>query len=142
MSKSIKNFQYTLKEWRTKKGLSQKEVGDKIGLSRSIISFLESGSQYPNESHIIKFKDGWGIDWSEYLVEEEDRPHYGPPNDSSLTASTIAELYNTTREVRKDLILISDLLKENHEKIEEVDPELKKVLRIIEKLVNNSSRKI
>lgn len=141
MSNNEKKFSHALKEWRTRKGLSQKEVAVRMEMSRSTISFLENGEQLPNTSHIIKFKDRWGIDFSEYLVDGPS-PHYGEPKDSYSPALQFMELYNATKEVRNDLLKASDILRENNTQIDELPGELKKSIRAVESLINQAYRKI
>ena len=46
-------FQRRLKELRTAKGLSQKELGIKIGTTYSAISYWEKGINEPKISYVI-----------------------------------------------------------------------------------------
>ncbi|MBQ8615494.1 MAG: helix-turn-helix transcriptional regulator [Clostridia bacterium] len=46
-----------LKEIRNIKGISQKELGDKLGVARNTISGYENGVAEPNIENIIKLAD-------------------------------------------------------------------------------------
>ena len=50
-----------LKEIRLKKGLTQKEVGDIIGLKRNTVSALENGKSVMNHIQIIKFCEAFNV---------------------------------------------------------------------------------
>lgn len=54
-------FNENLKEARIKKGLSQKEVADNIGVAKSTYSLYESGNREPNVQTIKKIADFLGI---------------------------------------------------------------------------------
>lgn len=51
------NFNENLKNARLKKGLSQKDVAEKIGVAKSTYSLYESGSREPNVQTIKKISD-------------------------------------------------------------------------------------
>ena len=60
-------FNENLKEARIKKGLSQKEVADNIGVAKSTYSLYESGNREPNVQTIKKIADFLGISADELL---------------------------------------------------------------------------
>ena len=60
-------FNENLKEARIKKGLSQKEVADNIGVAISTYSLYESGNREPNVQTIKKIADFLGISADELL---------------------------------------------------------------------------
>ena len=60
-------FNENLKEARIKKGLSQKEFADNIGVAKSTYSLYESGNREPNVQTIKKIADFLGISADELL---------------------------------------------------------------------------
>lgn len=60
-------FNENLKEARIKKGLSQKEVADNIGVAKSTYSLYESGNREPNVQTIKKIADFLNISVDELL---------------------------------------------------------------------------
>jgi transcriptional regulator with XRE-family HTH domain len=101
MSKIKKSFPEALLQWRIRKGLTQEEVGTRMGLSRSVISFLENGKQKPKPLHLILFQDHWGVDFSESSeLNDSESPQYGLPNSSHQNTNQILEMYNSIKEVR------------------------------------------
>lgn len=60
-------FNENLKEARIKKGLSQKEVADNIGVAKSTYSLYESGNREPNVQTIKKIADFLNISADELL---------------------------------------------------------------------------
>ena len=66
-------FNENLKEARIKKGLSQKEVADNIGVAKSTYSLYESGNREPNVQTIKKIADFLGISAYE-LIGLSDKP--------------------------------------------------------------------
>ena len=117
MEKS-KKFSDALKTWRIQKGLTQAEVGDKMGISRSVISFLENGQQYPKMQHILAFKQYWGLDLSNMITDSEDvtntarepAPYFGSPKDLPQDIHHLMTLINNQREVRKDMSICIGLI--------------------------------
>ena len=51
------NFNENLRDAREQKGLSQKEVAEKIGVAKSTYSLYESGNREPNVQTIKKISD-------------------------------------------------------------------------------------
>lgn len=56
-----------LKTLRKEKSLSQQELGDMIGASKSLISCYESGKRNPSLENIISFMEIFGVS-SDYLL--------------------------------------------------------------------------
>lgn len=48
----LKKFSDALKTWRIQKNLTQNEVAKRMGISRSVLSFLENGQQAPKMRHL------------------------------------------------------------------------------------------
>lgn len=64
-------FQKRLKELRTEKGLSQKELSEKIGTTYSAISYWETGVNEPKMSYIIALCKFFGVS-ADYLLGLSD----------------------------------------------------------------------
>lgn len=57
----------TLKEFREKKGLSQTELANRVGLKQTTISQYENGSRRPNLSMAKKLADALGISLDDFV---------------------------------------------------------------------------
>ena len=57
----------TLKEFREKKGLSQTELANRVGLKQSTISQYENGSRRPNLSMSKKLADALEMSLDEFV---------------------------------------------------------------------------
>ena len=114
---NLSKFSEELKTWRIRRNLTQKEVADRMGISRSVLSFLENGQQAPKMNHIINLKEKWGLDLGWTITGEDNSQvqemapiHYGPPPEQIKEISAIYEMINAAKEVRKDLALMLKML--------------------------------
>ena len=64
-------FQIRLKELRTSKGLTQKELGIAIGATYSAVSYWEKGINEPKISHLISLCRFFDVS-ADYLLGLED----------------------------------------------------------------------
>lgn len=142
MPESEKIFNKVLKEYRVLKGMSQAEMAKRIGIDRTVLSFLETGRQQPTTKHLILLKDKLGIDFSDTVFGEADRPYYGPPREHETNTAAFFELYNLHKEIKRDLLRISDMMKEHKDEIRELPGTIRQVLLAVESLVNQTCRKI
>lgn len=69
------NFNENLKEARLKKGSSQKDVAENIGVAKSTYSLYESGNREPNVETIKKIADYLDVSADLLLGLSEERPH-------------------------------------------------------------------
>lgn len=87
-----------IKELRDLKGLSQDELSDKIGVSKSMISLYENDTNKPSNKKLLKFADFFGVS-IDYFKEEV--------NSTKLTETGVIEenkrLMEELNEVRKEL---------------------------------------
>ena len=85
------NFNDNLRNARLKKGYSQKEVAEKIGVAKSTYSLYESGNREPNVQTIKKLADLLSVSTDDLLGIE-----YEPDTDISIdeTFERICEFYN------------------------------------------------
>ena len=65
-------FNENLKWAREQKGLSQKDVAEKIGVAKSTYSLYESGNREPNVQTIKKIADVLGVSADELLGIDTD----------------------------------------------------------------------
>ncbi len=72
-----KVFGRVLREYRTKSGFSQEELGFESGYHRTYISLLERGLKSPSLQTIFKLADALGIEVAEIVrrVKKESRSH-------------------------------------------------------------------
>ena len=61
-----------LKEKRIKKGMTQQEVADAVGITDMAVSYYESGQRIPKPAMAKKLGELLGFDWTE-LYEEDDK---------------------------------------------------------------------
>ena len=66
------NMGYNLKLLRKEKGLTQKQVADRIGLAISAVSSYESGSRYPSYDILIKLAHIFHVS-TDYLLGISDK---------------------------------------------------------------------
>jgi transcriptional regulator with XRE-family HTH domain len=136
-------FSEALKDWRKNKELTQKDVADKIGLTRTIISFLENGLQKPQLHHLNLLKEKFNVDFFDTVLDlpQSEQNHFGPPRESDLSTATFVEMYNTLKEVKKDLIQVNNLLDELFKSYDDTPFEVIKGLKVIQKVVGDSIKK-
>ncbi len=65
------NFEYKLAELRRKKGLTQEELADKMGVTRQSVSKWESGQSLPDLEKIIKLSELFEVT-TDYLIKDEN----------------------------------------------------------------------
>lgn len=104
-----------LKEYRHKKGWSQVDISKRLGISRSVFSFLENGNQNFNQKHLTVIKERLDLDLVELANPDHDtvregRPYYGPPLEMPKDVAAIAGMINDAREVKKDLQIVMNLI--------------------------------
>lgn len=67
------NFGLKLKELRLKSGLTQKQLADRLGLTKSVISYYELQERYPSPDILVKLSTVFGVT-TDYLLGLEARP--------------------------------------------------------------------
>jgi transcriptional regulator with XRE-family HTH domain len=68
------NFNDNLKTARERKGLSQNEVAEKIGVAKSTYSLYESGNREPNVQTIKKISDVLSVSADTLLGLDDEQP--------------------------------------------------------------------
>lgn len=61
------NFGETLKKLRTNKNLTQSQLGEKIGVAKSVVSYYENGDRYPSPEILIKIAHTFNVS-TDYLL--------------------------------------------------------------------------
>lgn len=61
----LKEFGHTIRDLRTKEGLSQEKFALKIGMDRTYYASVENGNRNISLMNIKKISDGFGISISE-----------------------------------------------------------------------------
>lgn len=60
-------FGENLRKLRTERGLTQKEMGDRVGLSKAVVSKYENSLGYPSLDMLIKIAAFFGVS-TDYLL--------------------------------------------------------------------------
>ena len=63
-------FSEKLKALRTAKKMSQKDLADKVGVAKSVVSFYESGDRFPSYDVLIKISRIFNVT-TDYLLNED-----------------------------------------------------------------------
>jgi transcriptional regulator with XRE-family HTH domain len=63
-----------IKALRLEKGLSQEEFGDPVKLSRSALSQIESGINYPSIETLDRIVSHYSLSWEELMVSKKQLP--------------------------------------------------------------------
>lgn len=79
------NMAERILELRKKKGISQEELADKIGVSRQAVSKWESDTSYPEPEKIILLSDFFQVS-TDYLLKGEEAKPQKSQNDAGIFA--------------------------------------------------------
>lgn len=94
---SYYDFGDILKTMRKNNGLTQSELGRRVGLSKAVVSKYETGIGYPNFETLIRIAKYFGVT-TDYLLGEEK----GKTVDvSELTESQAEIIHRTVAEFAK-----------------------------------------
>ena len=96
------NFQNIFKRLRTSSGLTQAEMAEKLGISRSTIGMYETGAREPDFETLEKIADFFNVD-TDYLL--------GRTNQTTLLPESIGHYYlnEETREIAQEVFENPDL---------------------------------
>lgn len=61
-----------LKRIRKAQGITQEELGKKVGYGRSMISAIELGDRVPSSKHVVKIAKVLGISVEQLMAEETE----------------------------------------------------------------------
>lgn len=76
------NFSEILKKLRKSNGLTQKELGERIGLSKAVVSKYENGMGYPTFDTLIRIAKFFGVT-TDYML--------GVENESTIDVSGLTD---------------------------------------------------
>lgn len=62
-----KDFGSSLKEIRSKKGITQYELAEKVGIDPKHISHIETGRSFPKADLIEKFAEALNVEYTEFF---------------------------------------------------------------------------
>ena len=89
-----------LKEKRLAKGLTQKDLGDIVGVTKAAICFYEKGKRNPSLENIIEFIQIFGVT-SDYLLGAD-----------TLIKTVTDEAYEATPMSKEEVMFIEELRKD------------------------------
>ena len=96
------NFNEKLIELRKSKGLSQDELGQKLGVSRQTISKWELAQSYPDFQRLILISDYFGLSL-DALVKDIDMQEV---RDKSLNEKQISTIYDDVQNAKSTISTI------------------------------------
>ena len=70
---SRKKFRERLREWRTKRGLTQEELATKAEVPTISVSHFETGHRFPNAESLRRLADALGVS-TDYLLGRIKKP--------------------------------------------------------------------
>lgn len=91
------NFGNKLKELRLKAGLTQKQLADRLGLTKSVVSYYELQERHPSPDVLVKLSTIFGVT-TDYLLGLQAKPTI---DISGLDKDDIDLLRHTVEVLRK-----------------------------------------
>ncbi len=76
---SMNQFKDRLKELRLAKGITQKSMGERLGITTRAYQFYESGERYPDFQGLLALADYFQVPL-DYLVGRSDKRRRLPPS--------------------------------------------------------------
>lgn len=70
------DYSLSLKEWRKKRGLSQQELANIMGVHQTMISDYEKGAQVPSVQRLIQLSQILNISLDELVLYEKAHDKY------------------------------------------------------------------
>ena len=109
-------FSEKLKALRTAKKMSQKDLADKVGVAKSVVSFYESGDRFPSYDVLIKISRIFNVT-TDYLLgaaEDEIAPKAKTPGTLKPDENELLDLYRQLPfESKQRLIARAEVMLEN-----------------------------
>lgn len=113
------DFKERLKDLRIRKGLSQRELGKRLGITNSAISMYERGEREPDYETLEAIADLFNVDIAYLLGKEDISTYLFTPQQSDLLVKLSAddELYalvekvvNGSSDQKKRLLQMAELM--------------------------------
>lgn len=93
-----KKFMDRIKELRTESGFTQEKLGNMLGITKTGISYWESGTSVPNDEMLIKISNLFKVS-TDYLLGKSDVRN----NDAVDMDSFQVAFYNETKEMSEEM---------------------------------------
>ncbi len=104
-----KVFAKNLREYRKRLGMTQTELAEAIGMTRSAVNNYEAGKSEPAFETFVKIFRVLGLDPMDLMVEHESYPDYYRMMQVTEDEELLLELYrhadNTYRQVVEDVLM-------------------------------------
>lgn len=91
------DFGDNLRKLRKSRGLTQKEFGDQIGLSKAVVSKYENSMGYPSFDILVRISEYLGVTTDYLLGIEKDKT----VDASGLTNSQLSVIHQLIKEFRE-----------------------------------------
>ena len=108
------NFAGRMKQLRQERGMSQQELADRLGISRSAVGMYEQGRRDPDFELLDSIADLFGVDLSYMLGSSDVRgsyPKHGTPELPDPEEAAILEAFRRAPEDIQRLVLYALRLK-------------------------------
>lgn len=115
-------FGKRLREVRKNQGLTQKQLADKLGLTKTSISCYESGSRTPTLDTLIDLANELGVELSYFLGTEN---YYVASDDSDYGINLAKDEIDLIKEFRHHELLYKRLLSEPKRTIELIEKKVR-----------------
>ena len=103
------HFHEKLTELRKREGLSQDELGERLGVSRQTISKWELGQSYPDFKKLVAVSDYFHLSLDELVKDVDGQEGHEPSSGEKLTAQ-ISEDLQTAKSVGKKFFTVLAVL--------------------------------
>lgn len=110
-------FKDRLKELRERKGMSQIQLSEELGISKSSVSMYERGERNPDFETLETIADFFNVDMNFLLGKDDGSVYYLDPEAAEIAQEMFEReemrvLFDASRNVSKDDILeVANLLK-------------------------------
>lgn len=99
-------------ELRKAAGMTQRQVGDAVGLSMQAINDIEKGRRETTQSKLVAMADCFGVT-IDYLVGKSDFPDYSASEDTVLFPFLPVRLKALRERTRLDLSAVAEAIEES-----------------------------
>lgn len=109
-------FMNRIKKLRNEKGYTQEKLGRILGITKTGVSYWESGQSVPNDEMLTKIADLFNVS-IDYLLGRSDTPNPNDDNDIQLDDFQFAlygEVKDLTEEQKQTLLNMAKFLKDSN----------------------------
>lgn len=115
-------FGKRLREVRKNQGLTQKQLADKLGLTKTSISCYESGTRTPTLDTLIDLANELGIELSYFLGTEN---YYVASDSTSYGINLAKDEMDLIKELRNHTVIYKKLLDDPKRMIELIEKKIR-----------------